>query len=47
MQQGDALNYSIYEVTAADEGNWIQLWLPHEHGDGERFANAVRAKIRN
>ncbi|MDH3806926.1 MAG: hypothetical protein OEU90_15850, partial [Gammaproteobacteria bacterium] len=46
IQEGDARNYSVYQVSAADEDNWITLLLPHEYGDGERFANAVRAKIR-
>jgi len=45
IQEGDAGNYSVYQVSAADEDNWITLVLPHEYGDGERFANAVRAKI--
>ena len=46
VQQGDATQYSVYEVTAPGEGNWLYLVLPHENGDGERFADAVRAKIR-
>lgn len=46
VQQGDAMNYSVYEVAAGDEGNWLNLILPHDYGDGERFANAVRAKVR-
>lgn len=45
MQEGDATSYSVYQVSAEGEGNWISLLLPHEYGDGERFANAVRAKI--
>ncbi len=45
VQQGDAMNYSVYEVRAAAEDDWVSLMLPHEHGDAERFANAVRAKI--
>ena len=45
-QQGDSLNYSVYTVIGEDEENWVDLWLPHEYGDGERFANAVKAKIR-
>lgn len=46
VQQGDAFNYSVYQVTAPGEDNWLYLVLPHEMGDGERFAGAVRAKIR-
>lgn len=45
IQQGDARTYSAYQVSAEGEENWITLLLPHEYGDGERFANAVRAKI--
>jgi hypothetical protein len=45
LQEGDALNYSVYQVSTADEGSWLNLVLPHEHGDAERFADAVRAKI--
>jgi len=33
-------------LDATDEYNWLYLFLPHEKGDGERFANGVRAKIR-
>ncbi len=46
VQQGDAMQYSIYEVKASGDENWLQLFLPHENGDGERFANAVKAKIQ-
>ncbi len=46
VQQGDATQYSVYQVTAPGEDNWLYLVLPHENGDGERFANAVRNKIR-
>ena len=45
VQEGSATQYSVYEVVAPGEGNWLYLVLPHEHGDGERFADAVRAKI--
>lgn len=45
-QQGDADDHSIYRVATSEE-DWIELWLPHEHGDGERFAAAVQAKIAN
>lgn len=45
VQQGNAAQYSVYEVTAPGEGNWLYLVLPPENGDDERFAEAVRAKI--
>lgn len=46
VQQGDATQFSVYQVTAPGEDNWLYLVLPHENGDGERFADAVRSKIR-
>lgn len=45
IQEGDAMDYSVYQVSSAHEDYWIALVLPHEYGDGERFANAVRDKI--
>jgi hypothetical protein len=44
-QPGDSLNFSVYVVSAHDEEVWLELWLPHEYGDAERFAAAVEAKI--
>lgn len=44
LRQGDERNYAVYLVFAAD-GNVLELWLPHEHGDAERFVAAVEAKI--
>jgi hypothetical protein len=46
VEQGTATSYSVYQVSGVGEDNWIYLLLPHEYGDGERFADAVRAKIR-
>lgn len=43
-QAGDAEDHAIYRVSTSEE-DWIELWLPHEHGDAERFAAAVQAKI--
>ena len=45
IQQGDSLNYSVYTVATANEDEWVDLWLPHEHGDAERFVTAVRSNI--
>ena len=45
IQEGDAMTYAVYQVNTAEEDYWLNLLLPHEYGDGERFANAVRAKI--
>jgi len=47
IKQGDSLNYSVYHVSAHDEEVWLDLWLPHEYGDAEKFAAAVEAKIGN
>lgn len=44
-QMGDAMNFSVYRVTGQGEDMWLELWLPHEQGDGERFAEAIEAKI--
>jgi len=46
VEQGTATGYSVYQVNGVGDDNWIYLYLPHEYGDGERFANAVRAKIQ-
>ena len=46
VQQGDAMNYSVYKVTAHDGEGWLELWLPHEYGDNKRFITAVEAKIQ-
>ncbi len=45
VQEGDFLNFAVYRVYSKTEDGWLELWLPHEHGDAERFANAVRAGI--
>jgi hypothetical protein len=49
VQQGDALNYSIYRVNerGSNDESWLTLVLPHEPGDDVRFIVAVKAKIRN
>lgn len=45
IRPGDALNYQIYEVSSTNGEDWLELWLPHEYGDAERFADAVTARI--
>ena len=45
VQEGDALNYQVYEVASTNREDWLQLWLPHEFGDAERFADAIEARI--
>ena len=45
-QEGDSLHFAVYTVNGQSEDDWLDLWLPHEYGDGEQFANAVRAKIQ-
>ena len=44
LRQGDTLNYAVYLVFGVD-GGVLELWLPHEHGDAERFIAAIEAKI--
>lgn len=44
-QQGTALEFAVYQVVTKDEETWLELYLPHELGDAERFAHAVRQKI--
>lgn len=46
VQQGDALTFSIYQVSTLDDENWLHLWLPHEYNDDRTFVRAVRARIR-
>ncbi|MBT8100884.1 MAG: hypothetical protein KJO82_14100 [Gammaproteobacteria bacterium] len=45
-QPGDSLSFTVYTVNGQSESDWLDLWLPHEHGDGELFVNAVRARIQ-
>ena len=45
VQQGDAMNYSVYKIITYDGERWLELLLPHEYGDDKRFITAVEAKI--
>jgi hypothetical protein len=45
VQEGDALNYAVYTVMGEDEDDYLELWLPHEHGDADRFVTALEAKV--
>jgi len=45
IQEGDTLNFAIYTVNGENENDWLDLWLPHEYGDAEAFASAVKSKI--
>jgi len=45
-QQGDASNFSIYQVNSHDGEWWLNLYLPYGYGDDKRFIGAVEAKIR-
>ena len=45
VQQGDTLNYSIYTVSTGNDDEWVDLWLPHENGDAERFVAAVKSNM--
>ena len=46
LQEGDTFNYAVYAVTGSGPEDYVELWLPHEHGDADRFVAAVEAKIR-
>ncbi len=46
VQQGDAMNYSVYKIITHDGERWLELLLPHEYGDDKRFITAVEAKIQ-
>ena len=46
-QEGTALDYAIYIVSGEGEGNYVELWLPHEYGDADRFVNALQANVGN
>ncbi len=44
-QEGDFINFAVYQVHSVDEDAWVELWLPHENGDDTRFVNAIKEKI--
>ena len=44
-QEGDTLNYAVYSVSGEAEDDYLELWLPHENGDADRFVGALRAKV--
>ena len=45
IQEGDTLNYAVYSVMGETEDDYLELWLPHEHGDADRFVSALKAKV--
>jgi len=47
VQEGTTLDYAIYVVTGEGEDDPFQLWLPHEHGDADRFISSLQARIQN
>jgi hypothetical protein len=46
-QEGTALDYAVYVVSGAGEDNYVELWLPHDYGDADRFMNALQANVGN
>ncbi|MFQ5609718.1 MAG: hypothetical protein ACE5F8_05550 [Woeseiaceae bacterium] len=46
IQEGNTFNYAVYAVTGSNADDYVELWLPHEYGDAERFVAAIEAKIR-
>ena len=47
IQEGTTLDYAVYAVMGEDEEDYLELWLPHEHGDAERFVDALQASVGN
>ena len=47
VQEGTALDYAVYIVSGEGEDNYVELWLPHEHGDADRFVNALQVNVDN
>ena len=45
VQQGDALSFSVYQVSTENEEYWLHLWLPHEYDDDKTFIRAVQERI--
>ncbi len=46
-QEGATFDFAVYLVNGEGEDNNLELWLPHENGDAERFIGALQAKIQN
>jgi len=46
-QEGTTLDYAIYVVSGANEEDYVELWLPHEYGDADRFVKALQANVGN
>ena len=47
IQEGTALDYAMYIVAGESEDDYLELWLPHENGDADRFMNALQASVGN
>lgn len=47
IQEGTTLDYAVYVVTGGSGDDSLQLWLPHENGDADRFISALQARIQN
>jgi hypothetical protein len=45
-QEGTTLDYAVYVVSGESEDDYLELWLPHEYGDADRFVNALQASIK-
>jgi len=45
-QEGTTFDYAVYLVNGEGEDNYLELWLPHENGDAERFISALQARIQ-
>lgn len=47
IQEGSTLDYAVYVVSGSNEEDYLELWLPHENGDADRFINALQASVGN
>ena len=47
IQEGTTLDYAVYVVSGESEDDYLELWLPHEYGDADRFVTALKASTRN
>ena len=47
IQEGTALDHAIYIVAGEVGDEYVQLVLPHENGDADRFVDALQASVGN
>lgn len=47
VQEGTTFDYAVYAVIGEGEEDYLELWLPHENGDADRFVDALQASVGN